>query len=209
MQACFSLEFLIGSPCDPRYGRCNVTDRDWRKLLSEPGRVYDHALERGAAGTRGIACGTRGTGKTLPHILATDLWVREATGRRTRRSKRCHSRVFCFAARTPGSEYSALRHVCRQNPSVVSIASQTLVSRRTRTRESESFLFCQTPRSRQTVESGQHAVQFALSRKQVIIYLLRLVIRKTLNFFDQLARAHRLSLARSCSLGTAGNASLP
>ena len=45
-----------------------------------PAAVYHHALERGAGGARRIAGGTRGARKTLPHLLATDLWLRAATG---------------------------------------------------------------------------------------------------------------------------------
>ena len=69
--------------------------------------VYYYALERGAGGARSIACGTRGTRKTLPHVLATDLWFRAATGRRAGRDEGSHSRFFCAAAGTPGSECGA------------------------------------------------------------------------------------------------------
>ena len=64
---------------DPRCGRCDVIDRDRRKRLSRHG-VYYHALERGAGGARSNARGTSRTRKTLPHVLATDLWFRAATG---------------------------------------------------------------------------------------------------------------------------------
>src|SRR6266480_1207552 len=58
----------------------DVTVRDWRKRLSRHG-VYDHALERSAGSARSNTSGTRGTRKTLPHVLATDLWFRAAKGR--------------------------------------------------------------------------------------------------------------------------------
>src|SRR6266480_948974 len=78
----------------------DVTVRDWRKRLSRHG-VYDHALERSAGSARSNTSGTRGTRKTLPHVLATDLWFRAATGRRFRRSKRSHAGFLCAAAGTP------------------------------------------------------------------------------------------------------------
>ena len=101
----------------------------------------------------------------------------------------------------------ALRHVCRKNPFVVRIASQTLLSRSTRTRQGESFLFRQIALSRQAIERRQHALQFTLGRKEVVIYLLRLIIRKTLDFFDQFVRAHELNLSPRGSLRKVRNAS--
>src|SRR5215471_3000586 len=65
---------------NPCYRRCDVTDRDRGKYSSRHG-VYYHALERGAGGTRTIACGAGGTRKALPHVLATDLWFCAARGR--------------------------------------------------------------------------------------------------------------------------------
>src|SRR5207249_2664448 len=44
---------------------------------------------------------TRGIGKTLPHLLATDLWFRTATGCWTRGSGRFHSGFFRAAAGAP------------------------------------------------------------------------------------------------------------
>ena len=91
---------------DRRCRRCDVTVRDWRKRLSRHG-VYHHALERSAGSARSNTRGTRGTRKTLPHVLATDLWFRPATGGRAGRDEGSHSRFFCAAAGTPGSECGA------------------------------------------------------------------------------------------------------
>ena len=77
----------------------------------------------------------------------------------------------------------------------------------TRTRQGESFLFRQIALSRQAIERRQHALQFTLGRKQVVIYLLCLIIRKTLDFFDQFVRAHELNLSPRGSLRKVRNAS--
>src|SRR5439155_18592449 len=73
------------------------------------GGVYNNSLERCARGARAITRSGGGTRKTLPHILATNLWFRKATRRRARRGETSHSGFFCAAARTPGSEYGSPR----------------------------------------------------------------------------------------------------
>ena len=45
----------------------------------------------------------------MPHVLATNLQVRQAPGRGTGRDEGSYSRVFCATARTPGPEYCAQR----------------------------------------------------------------------------------------------------
>jgi hypothetical protein len=54
------------------------------------------------------------------------------------------------------------RQARRQNPSVVKMASQTLLSRRTRTRQGENVIFCQAAFAGQAVESRQGPVHFVV-----------------------------------------------
>src|SRR5207237_1119734 len=61
--------------------QCMYTERECRKCSSRPGRVYYHPLERGVKRTRRIASRTGGSRNSLPHLLATYLWLRQATGR--------------------------------------------------------------------------------------------------------------------------------
>src|SRR2546423_2121070 len=60
-------------------------------------------------------------------------------------------------------------HIRRHCPLVVRIASQTLLSSRTRTRELKDFLFGQAGFSGQAVERGQQPIQFALLGKPILI----------------------------------------
>ncbi len=89
----------------------------------------------------------------------------------------------------------AVRHTRRQNPSVVKMASQTLLSRRTRTGQGENFRFGQTLFARQTVERGQHPVQFALHREKILIDALDLLVGQPLDFFNHLSCVHVSNLA--------------
>ncbi len=83
----------------------------------------------------------------------------------------------------------------RQNPSVVNIAGQTLLSRRASTRQSENFFFAQAVLSGQSVKRSQQPVQFAFRRKEVLIDGLNLLIRQPLDFFDDLRCIHLSSLS--------------
>jgi len=82
------------------------------------------------------------------------------------------------------------RHTRRQNPSVVKMASQTLLSRRTRTRQGENFFFRQAAFAWQTVESRQRAIHFVIRRKKILIDALDLLIGQPLDFFDDLSCIH-------------------
>jgi hypothetical protein len=53
-------------------------------------------LERGAGGARRITSSKRSAGKTLSHLLATDLCLRAATGSPTGGGKRSHAGVFAL-----------------------------------------------------------------------------------------------------------------
>jgi len=56
----------------------------------------------------------------------------------------------------------------RHCPSVVRMASQTLLSSRMRTRQGEDFLLGQALLARQAVKSGQEPVQLAFVRKEMV-----------------------------------------
>jgi hypothetical protein len=58
------------------------------------------------------------------------------------------------------------RQTRRQKPSVVKMASQTLLSRRTRTRQGENLLFRQAAFAWQAIERRQGAVHFPFRRKR-------------------------------------------
>jgi hypothetical protein len=89
----------------------------------------------------------------------------------------------------------AARHVCRQKPSVVKMASQTLLSRRTRTGQGENFVFCQMVFfAGQTVESRQGAIQFVFRRKKILIDALDLLVGQPPDFFDDLHCVHASNL---------------
>src|SRR5208283_1622561 len=83
-----------------------------------------------------------------------------------------------------------VRHTRRQNPSVVKMASHTLLSRRTRTRQGENLLFRQAAFAWQAVESRQRAVHFIFRRKKILIDPLDLLIGQPLDFFDDLSCIH-------------------
>ena len=87
------------------------------------------------------------------------------------------------------------RQTRRQNPSVVKMASQTLLSRRTRTRQGENFLFRQDAFAWQAVERRQCAVHFVFRRKKILIDALDLLIGQPLDFFDDLVCVHVSNLA--------------
>jgi hypothetical protein len=82
------------------------------------------------------------------------------------------------------------RHMCRQNPSVVRIASQTLLSRRASTRQRENVLFSHAGFAGQTVKRGQYPVQFAFRRKKILVDRLGLLIGQPLNFLYDLRCIH-------------------
>ena len=87
-------------------------------------------------------------------------------------------------------ERRAARHACRQKPSVVKMASQTLLSSSTRTRQGENVLFRQAVFARQAVKSRQGAVQFAVRGKKILINPLGLLVGQPLDFFDDLRCVH-------------------
>lgn len=86
------------------------------------------------------------------------------------------------------------RHARRQNPSVVKMASQTLLSRRTRTRQGENFLFRQRAFAWQAVESRQRAIHFVIRRKKILIDAFDLLIGQPLDFFDDLRSVHAVNI---------------
>ncbi len=81
-------------------------------------------------------------------------------------------------------------HIWRQKPSVVRMASQTLLSRMMRTRQGESFFFGQAGFSRQTIKHGQQAIQFAFGGKKIFINFFRLLVGKLLYFVNYFAGLH-------------------
>jgi len=70
------------------------------------------------------------------------------------------------------------------------MASQTLLSRRTRTGQGENFFFGQGVFAGQTVESRQGAVHFVCRRKKILIDALDLLIGQPLDFFNDLRCVH-------------------
>jgi hypothetical protein len=82
------------------------------------------------------------------------------------------------------------RQTCRQNPSVVKIASQTLLSRRTRTWQGENFFFRQAVFAGQAVETRQGTIHFVFRGEKILIDALHLLIGEPLNFFDDLSCVH-------------------
>jgi len=84
----------------------------------------------------------------------------------------------------------AFFHIRRQKPLVVRMASQTLLSRMTRTRQGEGFFFSQAGFSRQTVKGAQQPVQFALGGKEIRKHLFRLLVGKLPDFVNHFARLH-------------------
>ena len=89
------------------------------------------------------------------------------------------------------------RHIRRHAPSVVKMASQTLLSSRTRTRQGENFLFRQIGFARQTVERSQEPIQFALFGEKTIVKPRGLLVGETPDFFNYLARRHTANLSLS------------
>jgi len=98
----------------------------------------------------------------------------------------------------------ARRQTLRQAPSVVSTDSQTLLSKRTRTRKSEDVLFGQTPCAGHFVKGSQHCVEFGLVGEQPIDDLGLLVVGQRPNLFNDLCGTHReifLSESRRTNTG--------
>jgi hypothetical protein len=82
------------------------------------------------------------------------------------------------------------RTLFRINPWELIPRSQTLLSRRTRTRQGENFLFRQAAFAWQAVESRQRAIHFVIRRKKICIDALDLLIGQPLDFFDDLSCVH-------------------
>jgi hypothetical protein len=80
------------------------------------------------------------------------------------------------------------------------MASQTLLSRRTRTGQGENFCFGQGAFAGQTVESRQGAIQFVFRRKKVLIDALDLLIGQPLDFFNDLRCVHISNLAAATEI---------
>jgi hypothetical protein len=85
------------------------------------------------------------------------------------------------------------------------MASQTLLSRRTRTRRGENFLFSQAAFAWQAVKSGQGAVHFVFRRKKILIDALDLLIGQPLDFFDDLRCIHVSNEITAAEKGNAGD----
>ena len=96
----------------------------------------------------------------------------------------------------------AVRQTPRQNPSVVKMASQTLLSRRTRTGQGENFLFGQTVLAGQAVKCHQRAVQFVFRRKKILIDALDLLIGQVPDFFNDLRCVHVPNLTAALEKAT-------
>ena len=75
------------------------------------------------------------------------------------------------------------------------MASQTLLSSRTRTGQGENFLLGQPVLAGQAVKRRQGAVQFVFRRKKILINALHLLIGQPLDFFDDLVCVHVPNLA--------------
>ena len=88
----------------------------------------------------------------------------------------------------------AVRHIWRQRPSAVRMASQTLLSSRTRTREIEDFFFGQTAFSGQAVKRGQQAIQFARFGKKILIKAHRFLVGQLPDSLNHASRDHALNL---------------
>jgi hypothetical protein len=86
------------------------------------------------------------------------------------------------------------------------MASQTLLSRRTRTGHGEYFFLGQTVFAGQAVESRQGAVQFVFRRKKILIDALDLLIGQPLDFFDDLRCVHMSNLAAAAEKAKPENA---
>ena len=97
----------------------------------------------------------------------------------------------------------AVRHIWRQRPSAVRMASQTLLSSRTRTREIEDFFFGQTAFSRQAVKRGQQAIQFARFEKKMLIKPHRFLVGELPDFLNHASRGHALNLFPSAPQASA------
>ena len=83
----------------------------------------------------------------------------------------------------------------RHAPLVVSRASQTLLSSRTRTRQGENLLFAQSRFARQSVERGQEPVHFGLLGEKTVVKPRGLLVRELTDLFDYLARSHTRNLS--------------
>ena len=85
----------------------------------------------------------------------------------------------------------------RQKRFTVSTASQTLLSRRMRTREGENIFLAQADFSRKTVERSEEPIQFTLGGKKISIELCRLLVREPLYLVDQFVCLHQHNLSAS------------
>jgi len=94
-----------------------------------------------------------------------------------------------FSANTAQSR-RAFFHKRRQKPLVVRVASQTLLSRMTRTRQGEGFFFGQADFSRQVIKRGKQPVQFAFGGKEILKHLFRLLVGKLPDFINHFASLH-------------------
>ena len=97
----------------------------------------------------------------------------------------------------------ASRHIRRHWPSVVRMASQTLLSSRTRTRKVEDFLFGQTGFARQAVERGQQPVQFARLGEKTPVKPHGFPVGKLPDLLNHVRRDHALNICLSPPPATA------
>ena len=75
------------------------------------------------------------------------------------------------------------------------MASQTLLSSSTRTRQGEDFILGQGVASGQAVNGRQEPIQFGFRRKQEIIDRRRFAFRQALDFLNYFRRLHGITIA--------------